>query len=154
MGPACRAIRPARNRIERQTVNLMGLIEKAVEGVFKDAGKAVEGVAKGVGKMVGGAAEFAEGALTLNAKKMEDGGKNVVTGGIKTASNAVELTPEGLESSAANHLLDGALEECGVKKAKSDEESNDDSISLGDLEGAAEFCDDLPDGMKPSFLKA
>jgi hypothetical protein len=153
MEPACRAIRPARNRIERQTVNLMGLIEKAVDGVFKDVGKAVEGVAKGVGKMVEGGAELAEGALTLNPKEMENGGKNLVTGGIKTASNAVELTPEGLESSAANNLLDGALEECGVKSGKDDEEGNDDSISLEDLEGTKEFCDDLPDGIKPSFLK-
>ncbi|MGF6935044.1 hypothetical protein OKW41_004206 [Paraburkholderia sp. UCT70] len=131
----------------------MGLLDKAVHGVFKDIGEAVEGVAKGVGKIVEGGAELAAGALTLNPKEMAAGGKNLVTGGIKTASCAVELTPEGLESSAANNLLDGALEECGIKSGKDEEEGDDDGISLEDLAGTKEFCEKLPAGMKPGFLK-
>jgi hypothetical protein len=103
--------------------------------------------------MVEGGAELAAGALTLNPKEMAAGGKDLVTGGIKTASSAVELTPEGLESSAANNLLDGALEECGIHTGKDEPEGGDDGISFEDLAGAKEFCDKLPAGVKPGFLK-
>lgn len=130
----------------------MGLLDKAVHGICKDIGDAVEGVAKGVGKMVEGGAELAAGALTLNPKEMAAGGKDLVTGGIKTASNAVELTPEGLESSAANNLLDGALEECGIDTGK-DKPEGDDGVGVEDLMATKEFCEKLPGGMKPGFLK-
>ncbi|WP_321816614.1 MULTISPECIES: hypothetical protein [unclassified Paraburkholderia] len=87
----------------------MSAIGKAIEGLAHDVGQAVEGVAKGIGGVVKGGTELVEGALTLNPKKMGEGLGDAVGGALKTGTNLLQLTPEGLEASAANHLLDGAL---------------------------------------------
>lgn len=87
----------------------MGAVIKAGEGFAKGIGHAVEGVADGVSKVAKGGLDLAKGALTLNPKEALDGAKEVGGGAFEAGTNAVKLTPEGLESSAANNLLQGVV---------------------------------------------
>jgi len=84
-------------------------IGKAIEGLGQDIGNAVEGVAKGIGDVVKGGLNLAEGALTLNPKEMAGGLSEAAGGAVGGATSAIALTPEGLEASAANNLMDGAV---------------------------------------------
>lgn len=89
----------------------MGAIVKAGEGLLKDVGHAIGDVADGVGKIAKGGLDLAKGALTLNPKEAFGGIKEAAGGALETGKGAVDLTPEGLEASAANNLLDGVVSE-------------------------------------------
>ncbi|MFM0733893.1 hypothetical protein PQQ52_25770 [Paraburkholderia sediminicola] len=91
----------------------MSAIGKAIEGLGKDIGHAVEGVANGIGNVVKGGIDLAKGALTLNPKEMLSGAKEAAGGAFGAVKSAADLTPEGLEASAANNLLDGVVSSFG-----------------------------------------
>jgi hypothetical protein len=92
----------------------MNAIGTAVEGFVKGIGDAVGNVAKGAADSAKGGLKVIEGALSLNPKEMGKGAVEMLGGDAKAAPAAMELTPEGLEASAANNLLDGAADSLGL----------------------------------------
>jgi hypothetical protein len=135
----------------------MGLIKST----FDDIGKAVGGVAEGVGKVLKGGGELAAGALTLNPKEMEAGAKDITIGGVKGASNAVELTAGGLAESTANHLMDDAIDSAGLggsdqtdgaDGADGDSDSGSDGIDAEQLKKTKEFADNISEGANAGFF--
>jgi hypothetical protein len=97
----------------------MGLIGNVIGGISSDVGNSISNVAKGVGGALSGGADIAKGALTLNPKEMTSGASKAVGSTLEAATSASALTPEGLEASAANNLLDGAVSSLGSGTASS-----------------------------------